>query len=178
MPTNVLSRVSFIALGLCVLALGLMAGFFGTYSANVNLAMREMDGQTYALVQSAFNRNVRHALFFSAFFGPLPLGLLALGSGWPQRRRPWWRLMTGVTVAYALGIVLFTREVNLPLNHLTESWTAATMPADWARTRDAWNLANTWRATLSLVLFTLGLVALVWRAGHPPTSGEPATMRG
>ncbi len=48
---------------LAVLWLGLMAGFFGTYSANVNLALLQMDGATYATVQSAFNRNVRHALF-------------------------------------------------------------------------------------------------------------------
>ena len=49
-------------------------------------------------------------------------------------------LKQSLTVAaYALGIVLFTRQVNLPLNHLTESWTPATLPADWAGVRDAWN---------------------------------------
>ena len=48
---------------------GVMAGFFWTYSANVNLAMLTVDGATYATVQSAFNRHVRHALFFALFFG-------------------------------------------------------------------------------------------------------------
>lgn len=47
-----------------------MAGFFATYSANVNLATLELNGPTYAQVQSAFNRNVRHAGFFACFFGP------------------------------------------------------------------------------------------------------------
>lgn len=65
---------------LAVLWLGLMAGFFGTYSANVNLAMLQMDGATYATVQSAFNRNVRHALFFALFFGP------RCGARWPWPR--------------------------------------------------------------------------------------------
>ena len=133
--------LSFAGLFLAVLSLGLMAGFFGTYSANVNLATLALDGPTYALVQSAFNRNVRHALFFAVFFGPPLWCALALVTAW-QPRRGWWRLTVLVGAGYALGIVFFTRQVNLPLNHLTESWTPATLPADWTATRDAWNRAN------------------------------------
>jgi hypothetical protein len=54
--------------------------------------------------------------------------------------------------------------VNLPLNALTESWTPATLPADWAATRDAWNRANAFRAVWSAALFGAGLMALIWRA--------------
>ncbi len=42
---------------------GIMAGFFYTYTFNVNLAMLEVDGSTYAVVQSLFNENVRHPMF-------------------------------------------------------------------------------------------------------------------
>lgn len=155
--------ISWAGLVLAVFSLGIMAGFFGTYSGNVNLATRELDGPTYALVQSAFNRNVRHALFFVFFFGPPPLCLLALTQAW--RERPgWWWLVGLVGLGYLLGIVFFTRTVNLPLNALTESWTPATLPADWAAIRDAWNRANDWRAACSAMLFALGLAALAWRA--------------
>ena len=171
--------VSWAGLVLAVFSLGLMAGFFGTYTGNVNLATRELDGPTYALVQSAFNRHVRHALFFVFFFGPPLLCMLALTQAW--RERPGWWWLTGlVGLGYALGIVFFTREVNLPLNHLTESWTAATLPADWAETRDAWNLANAWRAGWSTLLFALGLLALSWRAAgtcgaaHGSLARQPA----
>jgi uncharacterized membrane protein len=168
---------------LAVFCLGIMAGFFGTYSGNVNLATRELDGPTYALVQSALNRNVRHPLFFTFFFGPPLLCLTALADAW--RERPgWWWLVGFVGLAYLLGIVVFTREVNLPLNRLTESWTPATLPVDWASTRDAWNLANAWRAGWSALLFALGLAALSWRAAaahglkreqvaHPSAQGVP-----
>ena len=72
--------------------------------------------------------------------------------------------MLALTVlAYGLGIVLFTRHVNLPLNYLTESWTPATLPPDWASVRAAWNQANLWRSGLSLSLFVAGLIALVLR---------------
>ena len=167
MPSHLTDRLSLTAQLLTVLLLGLMAGFFATYSANVNLATLELDGPTYAQVQSAFNRNVRHAGFFACFFGPLPLGLLALASAWADRRQGWWRLLALTVLAYALGIVLFTRQVNLPLNYLTESWTATTVPADWAAVRAAWNQANLWRSGLSGMLFVGGLVTVVMRLQRP-----------
>jgi hypothetical protein len=68
-----------------------------------------------------------------------------------------------IVLAYALGIVWFTREANLPLNQLTESWTSTTLPADWSVVRDAWNRANLWRAALSASLFALGLLSLCLR---------------
>jgi uncharacterized membrane protein len=166
---------------LAVFSLGIMAGFFGTYSGNVNIATRELDGPTYALVQSAFNRNVRHLAFFAFFFGPPLLCLLALTDAW--RERPgWWWLVGFIGLAYLLGIVVFTHQVNLPLNRLTESWTPATLPGDWADTRHAWNLANAWRTACNALLFALGLAALTWRAasghGRPPSGGSGrATVR-
>ena len=73
-PPSLPDRLSLAAQLLTVLLLGLMAGFFATYSANVNLATLELNGPTYAQVQSAFNRNVRHAGFFACFFGPPTAG--------------------------------------------------------------------------------------------------------
>jgi hypothetical protein len=115
------------------------------------------------MVQSGFNRNVRHALFFAFFFGPVPLGLLTLLTARRQHARAWWRLTALIVLAYALGIVWFTREINLPLNLLTESWAPATLPSDWSAVRDAWNRANLWRAVLSASLFALGLLGLCLR---------------
>lgn len=173
MPSHLTDRLSLGAQLLTVLLLGLMAGFFATYSANVNLATLELDGPTYAQVQSAFNRNVRHAGFFVCFFGPLPLGLLALAAAWTERRNAWWRLLALTVLAYGLGIVLFTREVNLPLNHLTESWTPATLPPDWASVREAWNRANLWRSGLNLALFAASLITLVLRLQTQPPCARP-----
>lgn len=155
--------LSLIFHALAVLWLGLMAGFFGTYSANVNLAMLQMDGATYATVQSAFNRNVRHALFFALFFGPPLWCALALAPAWRHHRSLWWRLLAVAGVAYLLGIIFFTQQVNLPLNHATEAWNPQALPADWARVRDQWNAANLWRALVSLALFGTALTSLVVR---------------
>lgn len=148
---------------LAVVWLGLMAGFFGTYSGNVNFAMLQMDGATYATVQSALNRNVRHALFFALFFGPPLWGALALATGWARRREGWWPTLVAVMLAYALGIIVFTQQVNLPLNATTEAWDPQALPVDWVQVRALWNAANLWRALLSLAAFVLALATLVWR---------------
>ena len=167
--TSHTSVLALIPHALAVLWLGLMAGFFGTYSANVNLAMLQMDGATYATVQSAFNQNVRHTLFFSLFFGPPVWCALALLVAWRAHRAAWWRMLGLVGVAYMLGIVFFTQQVNLPLNYTTEAWNPAALPADWAQVRDQWNAANLWRALLSLAASATALATLVWRcAGTAP----------
>jgi uncharacterized membrane protein len=158
---------------LAVLWFGLMAGFFGTYSANINLAMLQMDGATYATVQSALNRNVRHTLFFSLFFGPPVWCAIALLAAWREHRAGWWRTLALVSVAYVLGIVLFTQQVNLPLNYITEAWNPTALPSDWTEVRGQWNAANLWRALLSLAAFATALATLVWRcAAAAPTAAR------
>jgi len=149
---------------LAVFWLGLMAGFFWTYSANVNFATLQMDGSTYALVQSSLNRNVRHAMFFGFFFGPPLFCALAVLAAWPARREHWLWCLATAGVLYALGIVLFTAQVNLPLNAYTESWDPRALPPDWARTRERWNAANLWRTWAGAVAFALALAALCMRA--------------
>lgn len=109
-------------------------------------------------------------LFFTFFFGPPLWCAVALTSA--CRARPgWWWLATLVGLGYALGIVVFTQQVNLPLNQITESWTPATLPADWVVTRDEWNRANAWRAGWCSLLFALGLATLTWRAAGSQSTG-------
>ena len=148
---------------LAIIALGVMAGFFGTYSANVNLAMLQMDGATYATAQSAFNRSVRHALFFVFFFSPPLLCALTASAAWSERLQGWFWCMVIAGIAYALGIIVFTQQVNLPLNAYTESWNPNALPADWASVREQWNAANLLRSVVSLSAFMLALIALAWR---------------
>lgn len=153
--------------GLAVFWFGLMAGFFWTYSANVNFATLQMDGSTYALVQSSLNRNVRHAMFFSFFFGPPVFCTLAMLAAWPQWRAHWWWCLGAAGVLYALGIVVFTAQVNLPLNAYTESWDPRALPSDWMQTREQWNAANLWRTVASAAAFALALFALCARTIGP-----------
>ena len=145
---------------------GIMAGFFYTYTFNVNLAMLEVDGATYATVQSLFNQNVRHFMFFIFFFGGAAVSVIALAANWQAYRTlPFWLIAAAGTI-YIGGIVAFTANVNLPLNAYTESWNPQAVPADWMDVRAAWNRANAFRVFAACLAFALYLVALLVRASR------------
>jgi uncharacterized membrane protein len=152
---------------LAVVWFGIMAGFFATYSFNVNFATQQMDGASYAIVQSSLNRNVRHSLFFVFFFLAPLWCILAIATDW--QRRGWCLLLSVAALLYLGGIIFLTREVNLPLNAYTESWNPGALPPDWEQTRRAWSQANMWRSGASATAFVLSVLALALR-GH----GTPA----
>lgn len=138
------------------LLLGLMAGFFATYSFNVNYAMLEVDGSTYATVQSLFNINVRHAGFFVCFFGAALLPAIT-GVVWLRKDKRRALVWLAIALSYFIGIVIFTRFVNLPLNYYTESWNPSMLPDDWKDIRDQWNAANLLRVIVSMITFSVAL---------------------
>lgn len=139
------------------LLFGLMAGFFATYSFNVNYAMLAVDGETYATVQSLFNINVRHLGFFVCFFGagaaPFITAFLYYRHASHRITLAWIALGVG----YTAGIIFFTKFVNLPLNYYTESWQPTNLPSDWQAVRETWNQANLFRTWLSIGLFSAAL---------------------
>jgi uncharacterized membrane protein len=116
-------------------------------------------------VQSLFNKNVRHILFFIFFFGGGAAPVLALVVNYRHYRTMAFRLVALAAILYVAGVILLTSNVNLPLNRITEAWNPMAMPSDWQATRDAWNVANAWRVAASFSAFLLCLAALTGRAG-------------
>ncbi len=152
------------ALAAAAFVFGIMAGFFWTYTFNVNLAMLAVDGATYATVQSLFNQNVRHFIFFLFFFGGALFSLLALIINWRHWRTPAFWMLACAALVYIGGVIVFTAVVNLPLNEYTESWDPQNLPADWAEVRTQWNRANAVRVGTAGLAFVLTLAALTVRA--------------
>lgn len=154
------------SLALAILMFGIMAGFFWTYSFNINLATAQLEGATYARVQSLFNVNVRHLMFFSFFFGSAISAVLALLVNYKHYRHPSFWLLTTAALLYLVGIIFFTKFVNLPLNYYTESWNPQQLPSDWEATRQRWNEANLWRVLTAALAFALSVLALLWRSAE------------
>ncbi|WP_026155019.1 DUF1772 domain-containing protein [Thiolinea disciformis] len=147
-----------------VLMFGIMAGFFWTYTFNVNLATAQLDGATYARVQSLFNVNVRHAMFFTFFFGTGLAAIVALLINYKHYQQVSYWLLALAALLYVAGIIVFTRQINLPLNYYTESWNPLQLPSDWQTTRQSWNQANAWRTACSFLSFSLALLTLLIRS--------------
>lgn len=152
-----------ISIAIATIALGIMAGFFWTYAFNVNLAMLNVDGRTYAEVQSLFNENVRHFMFFIFFFGAGAVSLFAAAINYRHSKHSSFWLILSAAIIYIFGIIVFTAQVNLPLNYYTESWNPSDLPDDWQEIRNAWNQANAIRVAASFTSFVLGISALCVR---------------
>lgn len=152
------------SIAIAAIAFGIMAGFFWTYTFIVNRAMLQVDGATYAAIQSLFNQNVRHWVFFGFFFGAGAFSLMALAGNWQHWQSIPFALLVVASLVYIFGVILFTNQVNLPLNYYTESWNPQNLPADWETVRSQWNNANSIRVVTSGLSFILSLAALVIRA--------------
>lgn len=152
------------SLALSALFFGIMAGFFWTYSINVNQAMLDVSGPVYAQVQSLFNQHVRHGFFFTFFFGGGAVSFAALVGNWRHRRSASFVMLALACLIYTVGIILLTKFVNLPLNYYTESWDINALPSDWASIREQWNRANNVRMVAAVTAFTMTLMAQVARS--------------
>ncbi|WP_299873644.1 DUF1772 domain-containing protein [uncultured Cocleimonas sp.] len=154
------------SLAIATIAFGIMAGFFWTYSFNVNYAMQQVDGATYAQVQSLFNQNVRHSMFFIFFFGGGAFSVIAILFNLKQRRSVSFWMLVLASVIYIVGVIIYTKQVNLPLNYYTESWNITNLPNDWEATRDSWNSANLLRVVTSFIAFLMCVAAFVVRSSR------------
>lgn len=146
---------------IAVLMLGVMAGFFWTYAFNVNYATINLGADDYVRMQSLFNVNVRHSMFFLFFFGAAFLCFVATFISWFSKNISRTRLLLLAGLLYLGGVVMFTHQVNLPLNYETESWVIGQVPAHWQEVRAAWNKANLLRTGMSFLAFALGLWSLL-----------------
>ena len=152
-----------------IIVFGIMAGFFWAYTFSVNAAMLAVDGKTYATVQSLFNVNVRNTMFFTFFFGGGVFSALALMINYRHWRSNSFRLLLAANLIYLLGVIVYTQQVNLPLNYYTESWDPDKLPADWTQVREQWNTANAVRVVTASTAFVLATLALFIRATPQPT---------
>ncbi|AZZ92878.1 DUF1772 domain-containing protein [Hahella sp. KA22] len=58
-----------------------------------------------------------------------------------------------LAVTYIGGVIIFTKQVNLPLNYYTESSVPTSLSDDWMETRNSWNDANAIRGVTSFLPF-------------------------
>jgi hypothetical protein len=138
------------ALGL----LGLIAGIYvsalihdhrvADLSAPQYVAMHQMRDRTFRRVMPAIGLTTLALVLLSVLF--------AIGSGLP--------LALGCAAAVLLVLdIVFTITRQVPLNARIQSWTDATIPADWSRTRDQWANQHLLRTAICLVAYMCFLAA-------------------
>jgi uncharacterized membrane protein len=102
-------------------------------------------------------------LFFLFFFGAGAISFLATAINYKHIKHSSFWLIAVAALVYILGVIVFTAQVNLPLNYYAESWNPAELPNDWGMVRASWNQANAIRVVTSFVPFLLSIIALCTR---------------
>jgi len=102
----------------------------------------------------------------------LPLSLLSalvtLALLWPHRdAAAFWRLAAGFGLMVAA--LVMTLAVEVPIDNRIQSWTAATLPADWRSIQSAWELWHTIRTFSSIAAVVTATISatVVARPNQP-----------
>jgi hypothetical protein len=85
------------------------------------------------------------------------LALLATAAWWAMDRAP---LVGLAALADAAMIGVWALWIN-PINQQVNRWQPDTLPVDWARLRDRWEMLHTIRAVLSLAALGALLLAVI-----------------
>ena len=139
-----------------------MGVFWGTWFS-LSRTMDQLSAETFVAVGHQMIRNLGTPM---AILLPLSLlsALITLALLWPGRSTAFWWTAAGFLLMVAALVV--TLAVEVPIDNRIETWTAATLPADWRSIQSRWELWHTIR--------TFGSIAAVVAATISATvTGQP-----
>jgi uncharacterized membrane protein len=135
-----------------------MGVFWGTWFS-LSRTMDRLSAETFLAVGHEMIRNLGVPM---AILLPVALltALVTLALLWRGGRTPafWWLLAGFLLMVAALVITL---AVEVPIDNRIETWTVATLPADWRSIRSRWELWHTIRTFLSIAAVVAATVSAV-----------------
>jgi uncharacterized membrane protein len=142
----VLRVTRFVNLLLVGLLAGLLVGLL-----MVEVALLDVSATVYTTVQKP-----KHEVFepiAAAYIVVVLSGLLILFLMDREFRSPAF-VLTLAGVLFIIVSIITTLLVNVPINtEIMDTWSAQSPPADWAETRDRWNLFHAIRTVLMVAAF-------------------------
>ena len=147
------------ALATTIVLFALVMGvFWGTWFS-LSRTMHRLSGETFVAVGHEMIQNLGVPM---AILLPLSLlsALVTLALLWPHRHAAafWWLAAGFLLMVAALVITL---AVEVPIDNRIQTWTAATLPADWRSIQSRWELWHTVRtfaAIAALAAVAIGAV--------------------
>ena len=153
-----------------------MGVFWGTWFS-LSRTMDQLSPETFVAVGHAMIQNLGTPMAILLPFALLSaLITLVLARQEGHRQAFWWLLAGFLLMVLALVVTL---AVEVPIDNRIETWTAATLPADWRSIQSRWELFHTVRTFVSiaaLVAVTIGAVVTA-RPDRPPIT-EVGSRRG
>jgi uncharacterized membrane protein len=152
-----------------------MGVFWGTWFS-LSRTMDRLSPETFVAVGHEMIRNLGVPM---AILLPLALlcALVTLALLWRGgHTAAFWWLLTGFVLMVAALVI--TLAVEVPIDNRIETWTAATLPADWRSIQSRWELFHTIRTFLSIAaVVAVTISGLVTGRPDEPSMAE-AGARG
>lgn len=157
-------RVRLALVGLSVLTLALISGFFYAYACSVMIGLAQVDDRTFITTMQSINATIRNWGFGPAFFGAFLLTAAAVAAHIRRYRSPEWALLAVALLLYTVGGLGLTMTVSVPLNDELAAAGPVSAMTDPARVRAdyegpwvTWNLIRTACSTLAFLLAATAL---------------------
>lgn len=145
-----------------------MGVFWGTWFS-LSRTMDQLSPETFLAVGHEMIQNLGGPM---AVLLPLSLlsALVTLVLLRPNRTVAFWWLAAGLALMVAALVI--TLAVEVPIDNQIETWTAATLPADWRSIQSRWELWHTVRTFASIAAVVAATISAVVapRPSQPPTT--------
>jgi uncharacterized membrane protein len=152
-----------------------MGVFWGTWFS-LSRTMDRLSAETFVAVGHQMIQNLGAPM---AILMPLALlsALVTLALLWPSRRTAafWWLLAGFLLMVAALVITL---AVEVPIDNQIETWTAATLPADWRSIQSRWELFHTIRTFASIAAVIAATISATVAARPNGSPSKEASGHG
>jgi uncharacterized membrane protein len=144
-----------------------MGVFWGTWFA-LSRTMDQLPAETFLAVGHQMIRNLGGPM---AILLPLALlsALVTLALLWPHRNAAPFRWLAAGFALMVVALVV-TLAVEVPIDNRIQTWTTATLPADWRSIQARWELWHTIRTFLSIaaVIAATTSAVVTARPNEPP----------
>jgi uncharacterized membrane protein len=153
-----------------------MGVFWGTWFS-LSRTMGQLSAETFLAVGHQMIRNLGLPM---AILLPLALlsALVTLALLWPGgRTAAFWWLAAGLLLMVAALVI--TLAVEVPIDNRIQTWTVATLPADWRSIQSRWELWHTVRTFASIAaLAAVAIGAVVTGRPEEPQVREVGSPGG
>ncbi len=160
-----LSILNWMVIGAALVLSAAIFGFFYAWVCSTMWGLDAADPRVAIAAMQAMNASVRNVVFAPAFFGTPIVLLLAGVLLWGQGHQASGGTFIASGLVYALGGMILTMMVNVPMNEALALQDIPSDPADaqamWDAYSPRWQVWNQTRTVLSGVSFVIALAGVV-----------------
>lgn len=151
--------VTRVALHASALGTGLFTGLLWTFAVGVDPMLKRLDASGYARAMQTLIGTIDRGIPPVLVIANLAPIVALVGLRRRVGSRAFALTATGFSL-FAVGVMVFTVTLNVPINRYIQTWSVESPPDDWEQDSDRWDALNWIRTPISVVAFLCYLLAL------------------